>query len=262
MCGRFALTQPPEAVQKFFGYAEQPNFPPRYNIAPTQPVAVVTLQDGVRHFTLMRWGFIPSWVKDIKDFPLVINIRVETAREKPSFRAAFQRRRSLMPVDGFYEWQREGKGRTPYLIRKPDRGSFAIAALHETYSSADGSELDTVAMLTTHANGVISAIHHRSPVILDPRDFGEWLDPATTPDGAQKLLRPPPDDFLELVPVSSLVNKVVNDGPEVQDSLVQASLMQASLVQASLVQKIIPPKSAVQNKPAWKKPSDQGSWEF
>ena len=93
MCGRYALTLPPEAVRAFFGYAEQPNFPPRYNIAPTQPVPVVTLDNGARRFTLMRWGFIPGWVKDLKAWPLVINVRSETAREKPAFRAAMTRRR-------------------------------------------------------------------------------------------------------------------------------------------------------------------------
>ncbi len=137
----------------YFGYADQPNFPPRYNIAPTQPVPVVHRQDGVRRFTLMRWGFIPGWVKDPKDFPLIINIRSETVREKASFRAAIQRRRALMPADGFYEWQRLGRDSRPFLLRRPDRGLFAFAALWETWMSPDGSEIDTVGLLNTTANG-------------------------------------------------------------------------------------------------------------
>jgi putative SOS response-associated peptidase YedK len=216
MCGRYAITRSPQELQEYFGYEERPNFPPRYNIAPTQPVPVVHAVDGQRHFTLMRWGFVPGWVKNLKQFPLVINIRSETARQKASFRAAFMRRRALMPADGFYEWQRLGESSRPYLLRKPDRAIFAFAALWETWSSPDGSEIDTVALLNTSANGVISAIHERSPVILEPRDFKAWLDPLTPSEEAFRLLQPPAEELLELVAVSKAVNKVSNDGPEVQ----------------------------------------------
>jgi putative SOS response-associated peptidase YedK len=217
MCGRYAIRQPPEALREHFGYAEKPNFPPRYNIAPTQPVPVVHETDGTRHFTLMRWGFVPGWVKDLREFPLVINIRSETVREKASFRAAFMRRRALMPADGFYEWQRLGRASRPFLLRRPDRGVFAFAALWETWSSADGSEIDTVGLINTTANGVISAIHERSPVILAQEHFAAWLDPQTPSNEAYRLLRPPADDLLEMVPVSKAVNKVSNDGPDVQE---------------------------------------------
>lgn len=216
MCGRYALILPPEAVRQFFGYAERPNFPPRYNIAPTQPVPVVRAADGARRFDLMRWGFVPGWVKDLKDFPLVINVRSETAREKPSFRAAFTRRRCLMPADGFYEWHRVGAENRPYLFRRPDRGPFAFAALWETWHTADGSELDTVALLNTHANGLMSAVHHRCPVIIEPSLFDHWLDPATSADDAFRLMQPPPDDGLEMVRISTRVNKVAHDGPDLQ----------------------------------------------
>jgi putative SOS response-associated peptidase YedK len=216
MCGRYAVTLAPELVRAYFAYEDLPNFPPRYNIAPTQPVPVVHRSEGRLRFTLMRWGFVPGWVKDLKDYPLVINIRSETALTKNSFRAAIQRRRALMPADGFYEWQRLGKESRPFLLRRPDRGIFAFAALWETWSSADGSEIDTVALLNTHANGVISAIHERSPVILPQSDFAEWLDPATSAKDAHALLKPPPEDLLELVPVSRAVNSIRNDGPEVQ----------------------------------------------
>lgn len=216
MCGRYALTLPPEAVRSFFRYSEQPNFPPRYNIAPTQPVPVVLARDQGPSFTLMRWGFVPSWVKDLKEFPVVINVRSETMREKPSFRAAFARRRCLMPADGFYEWHRTGKDNRAYLFRRPDRGPFAFAAIWETWHGADGGEIDTVALVNGDANGLMSAVHHRCPVILEPGQFGVWLDPETPPVDAFALLRPPPDDMLEMVRISSLVNKVANDGPDVQ----------------------------------------------
>jgi putative SOS response-associated peptidase YedK len=216
MCGRYALTLPPEAVRAYFGYVEQPNFPPRYNIAPTQPVPVVLEENGARHFRLMRWGFLPSWVKDPKEFPLVINIRSETAAEKPSFRNALKRRRCLMPADGFYEWRGKGKEREAYLAASKDRGAFAFAALWETWISKDGSEIDTVAMVNGDANGVMSAIHHRSPVILEPADWPVWLDPANESEGIAAMLKPPPEDAYELIRISEAVNKVSNDGPEVQ----------------------------------------------
>lgn len=216
MCGRYALILPPEAVRAFFRYAEQPNFPPRYNIAPTQPVPVVMARDGSPVFALMRWGFLPGWVKDPKDFPLVINVRGETIGEKPSFRAAFTRRRCLMPADGFYEWQRVGKDNRAYLFRRPDRGVFAFAAIWETWASTDGSEIDTLALVNSHANGLMSAVHHRCPVLLEPSKFEAWLDPATKPEVVGSLLKPPPDDALEMIRIGQLVNKAANDGPALQ----------------------------------------------
>ncbi|HEU4805854.1 MAG TPA: SOS response-associated peptidase, partial [Nitrobacter sp.] len=112
MCGRYVILSPPEAMRQAFGYAEQPNFPARYNIAPTQPVPVVIRDNGVRHFRLMRWGLIPAWVKDPRQFALVINARAETVLDKPAFKNAMKRRRCLLPVDGYYEWhQSEGRKR-------------------------------------------------------------------------------------------------------------------------------------------------------
>jgi putative SOS response-associated peptidase YedK len=219
VCGRYAITLPPEAMRRLFGYPETPNFPPRFNIAPTQPVPVVRMRERRPQFILMRWGFIPGWVKDPRTFPLVINVRSETAREKPSFRAAFQRRRALMPADGFYEWWKDGRSNRPFLIRRPDRGLFAFAAVWETFAAADGSEIDTVALLNTTANGLISAIHPRSPVILPPDDFAAWLDPDTDPGMAHALLRPPPEDLLEMVEIGTAINRVANDFPEVQEPL-------------------------------------------
>lgn len=220
MCGRYALTSPPEAVREAFGYREQPNFPPRYNIAPTQPVPVVRQNAGAREFVLMRWGFLPGWVRDPREYPLVINIRGESAREKPSFRAAFMRRRCLMPVDGFYELQRQAGGSRrpsePWLFRRPDRGVFAFASLWESWHGADGSEIDTVALLTGPANGLMSAIHERCPVILPPEDHARWLAPETSPDEAATLLKPPPEEALEMLAVGSAVNAVAHDGAELQ----------------------------------------------
>ena len=216
MCGRYAIKTIPEVMQAAFGYEDRPNFPPRYNIAPTQPVPVVTIDQGRRRFVLMRWGFIPGWVKDPKDFPLVFNIRTEGARGKPSFRAAFIRRRALMPADAFYEWKTEGRAKTPFMARRPDGGIFAFPALWETWISPDGSEVDTVALITGPSAPPLSSIHHRTPVVLDPANWNAWLDPATSPEQAETLLSPPLQVEMELVQVSAAVNRVSNDGPEVQ----------------------------------------------
>ena len=216
MCSRFAITSAPEALRALFGYAGNPNFPPRYNIAPTQPVPVVTFEKGVRHFTLMRWGFIPGWVKDPREFPLIVNIRTETAREKPSFRAAFLRRRALMPADALYEWHREGRVSTPWMVRSVDGGPFAFPALWETWEGTEGSAVDTVALLTTQSQIPLSTIHPRSPVILNRALWSEWLDPETTTERAEAMLMPPPPDSIVVSRISNAVNKTANDGPEVQ----------------------------------------------
>src|SRR6201985_3533173 len=124
MCGRFVITSPPAAIRQVFGYVEQPNFPPRHNIAPTQPVPVVILDQGARHFRLMRWGLIPSWVKDPRKITLMINARSETVEHKPAFKNAIRRRRCLIPADGYYEWQGvAGRQRLP-VISRPHGGLF------------------------------------------------------------------------------------------------------------------------------------------
>lgn len=213
MCGRFLLTSPPEAVRAVFGYEERPNFPPRHNIAPTQPIAVVRVDGGRPSFVLMRWGLIPSWVKDPRAFSVLINARAETIADKPAFRAAFRRRRALVPADGWYEWQARGKGpKQPFLIRPTRGGPIALAALWETWVGADGSEIDTAALVTTDASPALSGVHDRMPAIIgDARDRALWLDAATEPDAAHALLRPAPDDAFEAVAVSTRVNAVAND---------------------------------------------------
>ena len=216
MCGRYALTLPPEAMRNLFRYVEQPNFPPRYNIAPTQPVPVVRLErDGLRHFALVRWGFLPGFVKDVKAFPLVINARAETVLEKPSFRNAIRRRRCLFMMDAYYEWRQGSGGKQPFLFRRADAAPMGVAGLWETLMTPDGSEIDTACIVTTGANGATSAIHDRMPVILEPADFDCWLDPdeLRTPQ-ALRLMQPARDGLLEFFAICNAVGKVGNDGPE------------------------------------------------
>ncbi|MEJ8571687.1 SOS response-associated peptidase [Microbaculum marinum] len=223
MCGRYALTLPPQAVREFMGFLELPNFPPRYNIAPTQPIAVVRLSSGARSFTLMRWGLLPSWVKDPKDFPTLINARSEGAAAKPAFRAAMRRRRCLIPADGFYEWQKTHNGRkVPHLIRRPGGAPFAFAGLWESWMGADGSEIDTATIMTTAANDHLRPLHDRMPVIVMPDDFDRWLDATDRPaDDVADLLRAAPEDYFEAFPISTRVNSVANDDADIQAPLAE-----------------------------------------
>jgi putative SOS response-associated peptidase YedK len=217
MCGRYSLTATPEDVRALFGYIDQPNFPERYNIAPTQPVATVLQMHGQRRFQLVRWGLIPSWVKDPASFTLLINARSETAAEKPSFRTAMKHHRCLIPASGFYEWRRTPEGKQPFYIKPADGGVMAFAGLWETWSDPDGGDMDSGAMLTTQSNRMMAEIHHRMPVIIKPEAFDAWLDTGNVPvKDIKQLMLPIEDGYLTAVPVSSLVNKVSNDDPEIQ----------------------------------------------
>ena len=215
MCGRFVITSAPAAIRAAFAYEDQPNFPARYNIAPTQPVPVVIVDGGVRRFRLMRWGFLPSWVKDPKSFALVINARAETVLEKPAFRNAIRRRRCLVPSDGYYEWKAVGSRKQPYFIRPRDDSPIGFAGVWETWVGPNGEELDTLAIVTTAAAGAMTELHDRVPVTIAPQDYAQWLNASETDvDAAAALLRPPPDGQFVWYPVSSAVNRVANDNAQ------------------------------------------------
>lgn len=234
MCGRFALSERPEAVAEAFGLSELEGFPPRYNIAPGQPILVVASgevpargsNDSGRRALLVRWGFVPGWVKDPGAFSMLINARGETAAEKPSFRAAMRHRRVLVPATGFYEWRRTGgKGgeREPFWLRPRHGGVIALAALMETWASADGSEFDTAAIVTAQANATLKPIHDRMPVVIAPEHFSRWLDCRTQePRDVADLLRPAPDDFFEAISVSDRVNRVGSEGAELLEPVERA----------------------------------------
>ena len=216
MCGRYVILSTPEAIRAMFGYAELPNFPPRYNVAPTQPIPVVRLENGKRAFALMRWGLLPSWVKDPKTFPLLINARGESVLDKPAFRNAMRRRRCLIPTDGFYEWQ-PGPPKRPYFVQAK-RGAdgtappLAFAGLYETWTGPNGEEVDTAAIITTTANRTLAAVHERMPVFVKPEVFDLWLDCANVEaDVAAALIAPADEALLEAYEVSAAVNRVAND---------------------------------------------------
>lgn len=215
MCGRFVITSAPAAIREAFAYVDQPNFPARYNIAPTQPVPVVILDGGARRFRLMRWGFLPAWVKDPKTFSLVINARAETVLEKPAFRNAIRRRRCLVPSDGYYEWKVMGSRKQPYFIHPRDGAPVGFAGVWETWVGPNGEELDTLAILTTAATGSMTELHDRVPVTIAPQDYARWLDADETDvESITVLLRAPPEALFVWHPVSTAVNRVANDNPQ------------------------------------------------
>jgi putative SOS response-associated peptidase YedK len=215
MCGRYAIISAPEAIRALFAYEDQPNFPSRYNVAPTQPVPIVRLMEGKRRFALMRWGFLPAWVKDPRTFSLLINARGESINDKPAFRLAMRRRRCLVPADGFYEWRQEGRHRRPFFVRARSGGPLAFAGLWETWTGPNGEELDTAAIVTTRANRTLATIHERMPVVVAPEAFDFWLDcHKVDAETAAALIAPPPEEALEAYEISPAVNHVANDSPE------------------------------------------------
>ena len=228
MCSRYSLTSPPEAVRAYFRYLNEAVFPPRYNIAPSQPVAIVRdTERGVREMALVRWGLIPGWVKDPRAFRMLINARSESAADKPSFRAALRHKRCLVPADGFYEWTGAAGAKRPHLVRTRGHGPMALAGLYGNWLGADGSEIETMAILTTAANSTMARLHDRMPVIIAPEHFDVWLDcrPGTATHIVE-LLAPAPDDLLEVRQVSRKLNHPGNEGPDVQEPVaVQDSLI-------------------------------------
>ena len=193
------------------------NFPPRYNIAPTQPIAVIHMNERrARQYSLMRWGFIPSWAKPdylkrLASKPL-INARGETVSEKPTFRSAFKRRRCLIPADGFFEWRAQGAAKSPYRIYRD--GVFGFAGVWETAVDPDGGEIDTVAILTVAAGKTLHELHHREPVVVDGANYERWLT-ADERDLAQleDIVSPAADGAWQFHEVSRDVGSVRNDGP-------------------------------------------------
>lgn len=227
MCSRYTLISPHEAVRSYFRYANEAVFPPRYNIAPSQPVAIVrTGLTGARELALVRWGLLPFWVKDPRTFKPLINARSESAVEKPSFRGGLRHKRCLVPADGFYEWTGPARARRPHLIRPRHGGLLGLAAVYENWLGADGSEIETMAILTTAANAAMSVLHDRMPVIIPPEHFDAWLDCRS---GCSKEIEPllasAPEDLLEIVEVSRVVNDPRNEGPAVQEAVGAPTLL-------------------------------------
>ncbi|MCP5026326.1 MAG: SOS response-associated peptidase [Actinomycetia bacterium] len=233
MCGRFVSTSPPDEVARYFGADEATEkaideaFGPNFNTAPTSQVLVVRQRDDHRQLDRVRWGLVPSWAKDEKVGNRMINARSETVAAKNAYRRAFRKRRCIVPVDAFYEWEKiEGqKAKQPWLIRRPDGEPFACAGLWEAwYGPKDGDKLDepviSCTILTTDANETMAEIHDRMPVILPPAAWDTWLSAEVDdPDELQPLLVPAPDALIDRYRISTAVNNVRNNVPELLDPL-------------------------------------------
>src|SRR5271167_460990 len=218
MCGRYRLSRRKQIIEEYFDTSDwQEDWSPRYNIAPTQPVPVIRQnpKEPIRELSLMRWGLIPSWAKDMFGAARMINARSETAHALPAFREAMKLRRCLVPADGFYEWQRRGSAKQPYCFEIGDGELFAFAGLWERWRDPSGHWMKSCSILTTTPNAVTSAVHDRMPVILDPDSYDLWLDPGMN-DGAtaSELLKPYDARLMRCYPISTRINHVANDDEE------------------------------------------------
>ncbi len=215
MCGRFASQLPPEIIRGLFeASGPTPNLAPNWNVAPTQDAIVVRRhpKTGERRLDLLKWGLVPSWTKDLNVARKPINARSETAAGSSMFKGALASRRCLVPADAFYEWKLQPDGKQPYAIARQDGAPVVFAGIWEGWRSPAGEVLRTFAILTTSANGTMSQLHERMPVVLEPSDWLAWL--GEVKGDASTLMRPAGDDVLHLWPVSRAVNSVRNNGSE------------------------------------------------
>jgi putative SOS response-associated peptidase YedK len=215
MCGRFSLTSTPRRLREAFGLAADPDdLRPRYNIAPTDPVLVIPNRT-TRVLRPARWGLIPHWANDPRIGPRLINLRDETLLTREGFRLALERRRCIVPADGFYEWRRDRRGRrTPYYFTRRDGAPLGLAGIWDVWSPAEGERVASCAIVTTDANALVAPIHDRMPVVLPPDAYEMWLSPTPSSlDELAPLLAPCPPDWLEVRQVSTHVNKPEHDDP-------------------------------------------------
>ena len=203
-------------VEEYFESAsEEEEWAPRYNIAPTQPVATVRQTGAKRILSMMRWGLVPSWASDISMGNRLINGRSETVLQKPAFRDSFRARRCLIPADGFYEWKKAGKERRPFHFGMKDDSLFAFAGVWDRWKSPAGTWIESCSILTTAPNDLLADVHDRMPVILPQRQYHAWLTaPATEAERLAELLVPYDAPLMRRYAVSALVNKPQNEGPD------------------------------------------------
>lgn len=214
MCGRYRVARKKEILAEVFDVEIEVDWNPRYNVAPGQDVGVVrqNATQPIRSFSLMRWGLVPYWTKDPKVGYKMINARAETIVEKPAFREPLQSRRCLIPADGFYEWTREGKAKSPYCFTLTNDSVFAFAGIWDHWKSPEGKELQTCSIVTTTANALVSEIHDRMPVVLEPENYDLWLDTGfRKTDDLMDLLKPYRAESMRMCRVGPRVNSVQND---------------------------------------------------
>ena len=214
MCGRYALFTAPDELEKYFEaiISNAGTIEPNYNVTPGMVMPVVAVgRERVPVITTFRWGLIPSWAKEASIGYKLMNARSETLSEKPSFARPFQRSRCVIPSNGFYEWQREGKNRIPFFVKRADEELMNFAGIYDRWKSPEGSDVFTFSIITTRANPLIAPIHERMPVVLGRHQVREWLHPATSSDRLTELMHPLPENVTEVFRVSEEVNKPVNN---------------------------------------------------
>ena len=215
MCGRYASSRDARDLVDAFAVEEPPDqvLPPSWNVAPTDPVYAVLERRGTRRLAVLRWGLVPSWSKDARGAARMINARRETVTSKPAFRAAYARRRCLVPADGYYEWQRDGARKQPWFLTTRDGSPLAMAGLYEVWSGADGARLWTCTVVTTEAADDLGHVHDRTPLLVPREAWDRWLDPEVD-DPGRHLLVPATPGVLDAWPVSVAVGNVRTNGPE------------------------------------------------
>nr|WP_314261684.1 SOS response-associated peptidase [uncultured Devosia sp.] len=215
MCGRYASTLPPEQMMELFKLLKSIDMVPRFNIAPTQPIVAIWEAHGMREAHFARWGLVPGWVKDPREFPLLVNARVETMEEKPAFRDALKHGRCIVPASGYYEWHTNpDKSKQPYYITMEDGAPMALAGLYTSWMGPNGEEIDSVATITVPTNQQLSEIHHRMPAILRGDEMDDWLNVRDVRAGtAAQMALPLEDGVLKFHPVSTRVNSARDDDP-------------------------------------------------
>jgi putative SOS response-associated peptidase YedK len=215
MCGRYASTLPPEMMVDLFRLLKSVEMVPRFNIAPTQPIVAIWEAEGRREARFARWGLVPGWVKDPREFPLLVNARVETMAEKPAFRDALKHGRCIVPASGYYEWHTNpDKSKQPYYVTMADDQPMALAGLYVSWMGPNGEEIDSVATITVPANAQLSEIHDRMPAILRGDEIEDWLNVREVrAREAGQLALPLEDGALKFHPVSTRVNSARDDDP-------------------------------------------------
>jgi len=234
MCGRASLTKTQKELEDRFKASfysediERYNPIPNYNIAPMQYLPVIT-NDDKEHFNIFRWGLIPYWSKDSKIANKLINARAESIDEKKSFKGSLQRRRCLIPLDGFYEWEKINRIKKPFRIVRNDKALFSVAGLWDTWTDKDGRTINTFTIITVPANDIVKKLHNRMPAILFEDEEKIWIDNDITSKAALQLLKPYPNDLIYAYPVSTKINNIRNNSPDLVDEIAEKNIKQGTL---------------------------------
>jgi len=234
MCGRASLTKSQKELEERFDakfYSEdieRYNPIPNYNIAPMQYLPVITNKDASQ-FKVFRWGLIPYWTKDAKIANKLINARAETLLTKNAFKGSLKSRRCIIPLDGFYEWQKKSSLKKPFRIIRTDKNIFSVAGLWDTWTTEENQIIETFTIITVKANQLVKNIHNRMPAILFEDEEKLWIDQGIKTADALELLKPYPSELMYAYPVSTKINNVRNNSSELINEVPEINIHQGEL---------------------------------